>query len=114
MNGPPADDCGARRQLCARLLNAEDHCDDSERSLAASWLSGETTRDWTLVGSSGAQPSCSLSKMSRPISTSRSKAVAQLAVLGDAVVGRGDLALLADLFVQLGGVILEEGALSGP
>ncbi len=39
--------------------------------------------------------------------------VAQLAVLGDAVVGGRDLALLADLFVELGGVILEEGALIG-
>ena len=74
MNGPRAEDCGARRQLWERLLNAEDHCEDSDRSLAASWLSGETTRDWTLVGSSGAQPSCSLSKMSSPICTSRSKA----------------------------------------
>ena len=75
MNGPRAEDCGARRQVWERLLNAEDHCEDSESSLAASWLSGETTRDWTLVGSSGAQPSCSLSKMTRPISTSRSKAL---------------------------------------
>ena len=53
--------CGARRQLWARLPNAAFHCEDSASSLAACWLSGETTRDWTLAGSSGAHMSCSLS-----------------------------------------------------
>ena len=48
-----AEACGARRKLWVRLPNAAFHCDDSASSLAASWLSGETTRDWTLAGSSG-------------------------------------------------------------
>ena len=73
MNGPRAWVYDARRHAWVSGPNDFAQREDSSSSWTPSWLSGVTTRDWTLVGSSGSQVSSDRSSWTRPSSTSRSK-----------------------------------------
>ena len=103
VNGPRAD-CGERRQAWLSEPKARAHWEDSSSSLAPCWPSGDTTRDCTLLGSTGRKVSLSRSRWSNPISSSSEKGAAQLSVLGDARIRGGEAALGDDLLEQLRGL----------